>query len=76
MVPTNNQTQSAAEVEPAHTFEARWDQGRLQAGIEAVPDPKGLAKQGAVQYRLTPAKVFRMKSRHPELCLKIFSIGR
>ena len=76
MVPTNNQTQSSAEVEPTHIFEAHWDQGRLQAVIEPIPGPKDRAKKSAIQFQLAPANVFRKKPSQAEFSLTVFSIAR
>ncbi|RYP23977.1 hypothetical protein DL765_000863 [Monosporascus sp. GIB2] len=75
LLPTDNQTPSAADVVPEHMFEAHWEQGRLQADIITMHDAQELAK-GSPQYQMDRIRTFRVKPALSEFSLTALSIGR
>ncbi|RYP65556.1 hypothetical protein DL771_008254 [Monosporascus sp. 5C6A] len=75
LLPTDNQTPSAADVVPEHMFEAHWEQGRLQADIVTMHDPKNPAK-GSPRYQINRVRTFRAKPALSEFNITALSIGR
>ncbi|RYP88864.1 hypothetical protein DL770_004562 [Monosporascus sp. CRB-9-2] len=75
LLPTNNQTPSAADVVPEHMFVVDWEQGRLQADIVTMHDAQNPAK-GSPRYQMNRVRTFRGKPTLSEFDLTALSIGR
>ncbi|RYP45449.1 hypothetical protein DL768_008200 [Monosporascus sp. mg162] len=75
LLPTDNQTPSAADVVPEHMFEAHWGQGRLQADIVMMHDAQNPAKRSP-RYQMSRVRTFREKPTLSEFSLTALSIGR
>ncbi|RYP67026.1 hypothetical protein DL769_005867 [Monosporascus sp. CRB-8-3] len=75
LLPTDNQTPSAADVVPEHMVEAHWEQGRLQADIVTMHDAQTPPK-GSPRYQLNRVRTFRVKPILSEFNLTALSIGR
>ncbi|RYP34585.1 hypothetical protein DL766_002893 [Monosporascus sp. MC13-8B] len=75
LLPTDNQTPSAADVVPEHIFEAHWEQGRLQADIVTMHDAQEPTK-GSPGYQMNRVRTFRVKPALSEFSLTALSIGR
>ncbi|RYO85271.1 hypothetical protein DL764_009202 [Monosporascus ibericus] len=75
LLPTDNQTPSAADVVPEHMFEAHWAQGRLQADIVTMHDVQNPAK-GSPRYMMNRVRTFRGKPTLSKFNLTTLSIGR